>query len=200
MKKEVWKPTTIEGYEVSNYGRVRAKKRQVVYKDGRIGNFKERILVQKLNHKGYLHLVLSSNKKEGYSIRKLVHRLVAEAFIPNPENKPQVNHKDGIKTNNIPENLEWVTNDENHAHKLENNLYPESHIPRAVQAIKDGKVVKTFPSLYQAGQWARPDLPTAKSSDKVSQVARGKRKTAYGYVWSFVKNVQRLDGSLPEKE
>lgn len=67
------------------------------------------------NHDGYLHVALCKNKK---IINKQIHRLVAEAFIPNPENKPEVNHKNGIKTDNCVENLEWVTRRENIAHSF----------------------------------------------------------------------------------
>lgn len=197
---EIWKPTSFKGYSVSNLGRVRADARKVQRSTGGLMDYKERILKPTINHKGYEVVYPSDSSKEKYKTSVQVHRLVAEAFIPNPDNKPQVNHKDANKRNNLPENLEWVTNLENHEHKLENHLYPDTHAPRAVQAVEDGVVVNEFPSLYQAGLWARPDLPTPKSSDKISQVARGKRRTAYGYVWRFVNKVERLDGLLPEKE
>lgn len=93
--KEVWKD--IKGYEgeykVSNYGRVKSLK-----------NHKEKILKQWKNNKGYLNIALYKNKK---SKMYRVHRLVALAFIPNPENLPEVNHKDEIKENNHVDNLEW---------------------------------------------------------------------------------------------
>jgi hypothetical protein len=179
---ETWK--TIkghEGYEISSYGRLRAKERKVYYRDGRIGVFKERIHKPMLTKKGYHKYHLSSNEKEGYRTGKQAHRLVAEAFIPNPENKPQVNHKDGDKLNNNVSNLEWVTNDENHRHKLENNLYPSSHIPKRVGKFDlDGTLIETFDSLYSA----------AKSVDsrqwEVSRCANGQRKSHKGFVWKYV--------------
>lgn len=68
------------------------------------------------NSKGYLRVTI---KRKKY----LVHRLVAELYIPNPEDKPQVNHKDGNKLNNSVDNLEWVTNRENREHAVKNNLH-----------------------------------------------------------------------------
>lgn len=186
---ETWKATKYEGYSVSDQGNVRADKRLVSRKTGGVMSYSEKLLKPSLNHKGYFHLSVSNSKKEGYRTRALVHRLVAETFIPNPENKPQVNHINGIKTDNRVENLEWATNDENHTHKLQNNLYPESHTPKAVQAIKDGEIVQTFSSLYQAGAWANPEQPPNKSSYKISLATKGLRKTAFGYAWQYVNKV-----------
>ena len=75
----------------------------------------DRILKQKLDRDNYLSINMSMGGR-GNTKQVFVHRLVAEAFIPNPENKPQVNHKDFNKTNNNADNLEWVTNQENCIH------------------------------------------------------------------------------------
>ena len=95
MKKEYWKPVVgYEGlYEVSNLGRVKSLK---------FG--KERILKPQKDTSGYLCVTLCKNNNQ---CQFKVHRLVAEAFIPNPNNLPQTNHKDECKTNNIASNLEW---------------------------------------------------------------------------------------------
>lgn len=97
MKQEIWKPVAgYENYEVSNLGNVKS----LNYK--RTG--KERILKPGKNRKGYLFVFLCRNGKMKYFS---VHRLVAEAFIPNSEGFEQINHKDEVKTNNCVENLEW---------------------------------------------------------------------------------------------
>ena len=105
--EEVWKD--IEGYEglyqVSNLGRVKSLSR--IDSLGR--KYKEKMLRQS-NSRGYLHICLSKdNNRKGYQ----THRLVAQAFVSNPKNKPQVNHIDEDKTNNQANNLNWMTSKEN---------------------------------------------------------------------------------------
>ena len=80
---------------------------------------KERMLKPYVSEKGYLLVDLRGHEKRTI---KTVHRLVAEAFIPNPENKPQVNHIDGNKQNNCVDNLEWCTNSENQIHAFKSGL------------------------------------------------------------------------------
>ena len=114
--EEIWKD--IEGYEgmyqVSNYGRVKGQERWTHFKNGKKPRFEpERILKFAKHHKGYVKAQL---RKEDKLKAFFVHRLVAQAFIPNPEGKPQVNHKDGDKLNNTVSNLEWTTQSENLKH------------------------------------------------------------------------------------
>ena len=120
---EIWKD--IQGhegrYQVSNMGRVRSLPRVVNNHTGEL-LVKGKILSQRSDFKGYMRIDLIDNngKKHYYG----VHRLVAMAFIDNPDNKPQINHIDGKKDNNTVDNLEWVTNQENHDHAILNGLYP----------------------------------------------------------------------------
>ena len=154
--KEEWRPVKgFEGYyEVSNLGRVRSLDRVDSVGRVRIG----KILKQSAKNNGYMHLVLSANgiKKNAHA-----HRLVAQAFIPNPLNKMDVNHIDGDKTNNKVDNLEWATRSENQKHAYDIGLQPkddsrfagfESHNKEIrVPVIVDGD--KYFKSQKAAAQY-----------------------------------------------
>ena len=112
MIQEVWKD--IKGYEglyqISNLGRVKTLNRICKIHRKATREIKEIILTTKFLPKGYCFIALYKNNKE---TKFYIHRLVATAFIPNIDNKPQVNHKDGNKNNNVVSNLEWVTPSEN---------------------------------------------------------------------------------------
>lgn len=121
MKEEVWKDILgYEGYyQISSLGRFRSLDRKVTYKNGTSVFYKGKITFTKPNKKGYYRGCLN---KDGTGISVFIHRLVAEAFIPNPKNLPTVNHKNGVKTDNRVENLEWMTIEENNQHALRTGL------------------------------------------------------------------------------
>lgn len=111
IMEEIWKD--IEGYEglyqVSNLGRVKSLDRKIDFKDGRYATYKGRVLSPKIKN-GYKYVVVTQNSKYRTF---LVHRLVAKAFLPNPENKPCIDHINTDRTDNRVENLRWCTHKEN---------------------------------------------------------------------------------------
>ena len=121
MFEELWKPISgYEGiYEVSSLGRVRSLDRVVVDYRGIEKSVGGKILKPGVTNKGYYIVSLNSVDKRH---TLTVHRLVANAFVPNLDNKPQVNHINGIKTDNRICNLEWLTNEENMKHAINNGL------------------------------------------------------------------------------
>ncbi len=118
--KELWKPVSgYEGcYEVSSLGRVRSLTRHVNHVNGTCPKY-GKILSQSPNTKGYLLVGLCV---EGEQKTKTVHKLVALAFLVNPDDLPEVNHKDGNKSNNSDSNLEWSSGEDNIKHATRNGL------------------------------------------------------------------------------
>lgn len=126
MSNVEWKPVVgfESAYEVSSTGEIRTIARKVKCRGGKYRIIASKVLSPHIGQDGYLHVMLSN---QGKSKLVSVHRVVATAFIPNPENKPQVNHRDGNKTNPCVNNLEWVTRSENAQHAIRNNLWIPKH-------------------------------------------------------------------------
>lgn len=167
--KEIWKD--VVGYEdlyqVSNLGRVK--------RIGKGRGTKCSILKHKTNTV-YDRVTLYQNNQPA---DKCIHRLVAETFIPNPENKPQVNHIDGNKRNNRLDNLEWVTSRENVRHSV--NVLKKSPGDWSRKAIRCVETGDIFPSQVLAAKAYNT------SQGSIGNSARGTRPRAGGYHWEFVQ-------------
>lgn len=208
---ETWKD--IKGYEglyqVSDKGKVRSLDRNVRRNGNTYKSLKGRLIKQHKYDNGYLFVTLSKNGK--YK-QFLVHRLVGVAFIENNEQKPEINHKNEIKTDNRVENLEWVTRRENviygtqlkrgvmHRNQSgENNpmfgrtgdLNPQSK--KVYQFDKDGNLIKEWGSI----KLVRKTLGYNESG--IRQAANGVLKQSYGFLWSFSKEIESYKVSNIQK-
>lgn len=191
FRDEIWKPVVGgEGlYEVSNYGRVRSLNRKSpspLTRDGKEVNhttsFTCNILTPIKRRDDYLTVMMylkGTTKRTWY-----IQRLVAMAFIPNPNNLPEVNHINGVKTDNRVENLEWVTGSENINHamyKLNGNV-----VKQVAQYSSKGKLIKVYPSINEASR---------QTGFSNSNISRGcsKKIVRNGYRWSFIGKDKYLE-------
>lgn len=186
-------------YQISNLGRVKRLKRKS--SNGRI--LEEKILKNQVERKGYIGISLQI---DGVKHREKIHRLIAEEFIPNPKNKAEVNHINGIKNDNRIENLEWVTPSENQKHAYKLGLRVVTGLQRKTsretikrarpfaycktrkrvnQYTKNEEYIRTWESIAEAIR----KLGLRKGTSKISECCKGKIKTAYGYIWKYEQEV-----------
>lgn len=133
------------------------------------------------NNRGYIRVKLYKGTE---SRTFQVHRLVAEAFIPNPDNKLTVNHIDGNKTNNNVSNLEWATNLENNIHAIRTGLNStdraiETTKKRVKQFSREGELIKIWDSLSEASRTL--NIPVA----NITHCCKGRIRHAGGYIWTL---------------
>lgn len=176
--QEMWKDIIgYEGlYQISNYGNVKSLEKKVMNRTN-----KERILKIFDNGNGYYQVVLQKNKKKkSYK----VHRLVAEAFISNPNNLPCVNHKDCNRKNNKFENLEWCTVDYNVKYASKNSVDYQKRRKKVNQYDMEGNFIKTWNSLIEVSK----TLNIAKQN--ISACCLNKKyKSSGGYIWKYESEV-----------
>lgn len=185
---EQWK--TIKGYEgyyqVSNLGRVRSVDRIVRSKGNSMQQRKGRILRPNQDRYGYLKIVLQKN---GQKKTKMVHRLVANAFILNPHNYSQINHKDENKTNNKTENLEWCTAKYNLNYGTRTKRTAAKRSKPILQMTPDGQLIEYWPSARVAGQYGF-------SSSDIAAVCRGRLHIYKGCLWVYANEYKPQNKQL----
>ena len=152
------------GYKISNHGRIKGR-------NGRINSG--------WDNNGYTHVSVGSDKSFQ------LHRLVAQTFLPNPENKPCVNHKDGNKKNNSVDNLEWVTISENIQHAFDTGLSPTRPV---IQYDLTGKKIASFHSIAEAER-------ALKLENSCISNAIDKEKRAHGFIWKSIE----VNNAIPKK-
>lgn len=191
MEQEIWKDVEgFNGYQISNLGRVKSY-------------YNNTTIIRKTSVVcGYKHLMLSKNKKK-YNF--YIHKLVANAFIPNPENKPEVNHIDGNKLNNNISNLEWVTRKENCQHAWKTGLCEHNHMILKTRdysklrqftklwskPIYSSKLNMQFESVRYASRYIQKtyhsNVNTGTIKVSIADLLKGKKQTSiYDYGWSYI--------------
>lgn len=164
------------GYEVSSFGRVRAQQRQIKYSNGRIHIHKAAILKPFMSRRGYLRVTLFKDKVR---VKTMVHLAVGLAFISNPDKKPTINHKFGIKHDNRSRNLEWSNHVEQNIHAYKKlGRHSSTGLARPVYQFDLNRLfLKEFPSYAQAER----AVGVCKTS--IIDCVNGRAKTAGGFIW-----------------
>ena len=188
---EIWKPVVgYESlYECSNLGRIKSLNRKIIRKNGAQQTFKEKILTP-IEVNNYLYVCLYKNGK--YQ-RKYVHRIICEAFLPNPENKPCVDHKNCVRSDNRLSNLRWVTYQENSENPISKKKQKEN-VPKSML----GKFGKNHPNSKPIIQidtngvfikeWscaAEVQRVLGFKKGYIGKCCKGKNEMAYGYKWKY---------------
>ena len=173
MKKEIWKD--VVGYEeyymISSYGKVWSKRTNKEIKTT-------------LGKTGYYVFSTRLEGRKSKAICLKVHRLVATAFIENTENKPYVNHKDGIKTNNYADNLEWCTAKENSIHSIEVGLFNPYGEDNNISKLKDKDVIEIV-NLMKEGKLKQTEIAKKYKVDKGTI-----QDIKFGKTWSWLTGIK----------
>ena len=167
-------------YQIGNYGTVLSLDR--INNNGKF--VKGRILKHTLDTNGYEVVFLSQYNKK---TTKRIHRLIAEAFIPNPYNKPCIDHINGIKTDNREDNLRWCTNRENinYPISMENRKKASLKSKDSPYSRKVGKYTMENEYICSYDSISDASKDTGCSISKISAVCRGERKSSGGFIWKF---------------
>ena len=152
-------------YEVNQFGEIRHK-------------IRKKVLKPRSNNGGYQYVNFKIN---GKNINFAVHRIVANAFIPNPKGYTEVNHKDYDKTNNCVDNLEWIDSSQNKRHAYLKDENKNSRGKAVIQRSKDGTYIKTFETISKAAKEMNCSIAA------ISHCCLGRTKTSQGFLWSFVE-------------
>lgn len=167
----MWKKIIVDNI-ISNYS---------INENGVIRNDTRNTFLSTHEQNGYMHVTLSINKKQR---RFRVHRLVAQTFLNNPENKPYVNHKDGNRKNNNVNNLEWVTPAENTQHAVKEGLWGTACKKPVIQYSMDGERLMSFESITDAAK------QTGSNPNKITMCCQRQRRSTNDYQWRYADDYQ----------
>ena len=189
--REEWRTAVYDGevyeglYKVSNFGRILS----LNYRN----TGKAELMTPSTNTKGYLKIGLSKN---GETKQCLVHRLVAFTFLENPENLPEVNHKDENKTNNRVDNIEWKSHKDNINHGTRNERVSKAEIndpnksKRVIQLSLTGDFIREWPSTSECGR-------NGFNKGHVAACCRREEKTHKGFLWIYYDDYKEKLGYFP---
>jgi hypothetical protein len=189
--EEIWKPVVgyENAYEVSNLGRVRSVDKYVNHNPSGMALRKGQIRKQILTKDGYCRVSLWDKYKGRYFA---VHRLVAMAFIPNPDNLPCVNHKDENPQNNRADNLEWCSVLYNGGYGTKGLRCSKSQSKQVAQYDKEGNLLKVYIGPVYA------EKETGINQCAIRNCCLGHSKTAGGYVWKYLIEGKRVTNKMSD--